>query len=99
MSQKKSIHSNSKSLDNIPEFQDHDFATSLDGILIDAGIVGEKLCDLNSSKATGPDELPPRVLKEATAEINLPLSIIFKKSLSEGRLPLDWKIANYYPNL
>ena len=48
-----------KSMDNIPEFQDRDFVTSLDGISIDAGIVKEKLCDLNSSKATGPDEPPP----------------------------------------
>ena len=76
-------------MDNIPEFQDCDFVTSLDGISIDAGIVREKLCDLNSSKTTGPDELPPRVLKEAAAEISIPMSIFFKKSLSEGRLPLD----------
>ena len=27
----------------------------------------------------------------------IPLSIIFKKSLSEGRLPLDWKVANIVP--
>ena len=46
-------------MDNIPEFQDRDFVTSLGGISIDASIVREKLCDLNSSKATGPDELPP----------------------------------------
>ena len=32
---------------------------SLNGISIDAGIVREHLCDLNSGKATGPDELPP----------------------------------------
>ena len=86
-----------ESFDNIPEFQDHDFVTSLDGISIDAGIVREKLCDLNSSKATGPDEFLPTVLKEVAAEISLPLSIIFKKSLSEGRLPLDWKIATIIP--
>ena len=47
-------------MDNIPEFQDRDFVTSLDGISIDVGIVKEKLCDLNSSKATGPDELRPQ---------------------------------------
>ena len=86
-----------ESMDNIPEFQDCDFVTSLDGISIDVGIVKEKLCDLNSSKATGPDELPPRVLKEAAAEISIPLSIIFKKSLSEGRLPPDWKVATIIP--
>ena len=64
MSQKKSIHSNRESLDNIPEIHDRDFVTNLDGISIDPGIVREKLCDLNSSKATGPDELPPSPLPE-----------------------------------
>ncbi|XP_065896024.1 uncharacterized protein [Dysidea avara] len=86
-----------ESMDNIPEFQDRDFVTNLDGISIDAGIAKEKLCDLNSSKATGPDELPPRVLKEAAAEISIPPSIIFKKSLSEGRLPPEWKVATIIP--
>ena len=64
---------------------------------MDVGIVREKLCDLNSSKATGPDELPPRVLKKAAADISIPLSIIFKKSLCEGRLPLDWEVATIIP--
>ena len=41
-----------ESMDNISEFQDRDFVTSLDGIPIDTSIVREKLCDLNSSKAT-----------------------------------------------
>ena len=46
-------------MNNIPEFQDHDFVTSLDGISIDAGIVREKLCDLNSSKLKLLDLMSP----------------------------------------
>ena len=86
-----------ESLDNIPEFQDREFVTSLDDVKIDANIVREKLYNLNPSKATGPDGLPPRVLKEAATEISVPLSIIFKKSLSEGKLPVDWKMATIIP--
>ena len=86
-----------ESLDNIPEFQDRDFVTSLGGMSIDASIVKETLCDLNSSKATGPGELPPRVLKEAVAEISIPPYIIFKKLLSEGSLRLE--NSNHYLNL
>ena len=38
-----------ESSDNIPEFQDHEFVTCLDGISIDVvDIVRGKLCDFNS---------------------------------------------------
>ena len=47
-----------ESLDDIPEFQDREFVTSLDDILIDVSIVREKLCNLNPGKATGPDGFP-----------------------------------------
>ena len=50
--------------DDIPEFQDQGFSTILDDIPMDVDIVLEKLSNLNSGKATGPDGLPPRVLKE-----------------------------------
>ena len=52
---------------------------------------------MNPGKATGPDGVPPRVLKEAAVELCIHLSIIFKKSLSEGKLPADWKVANIVP--
>ena len=36
-------------------------------------------------------------LKETAAEISIPLSIIFSKSLQSGHLPECWKIANVVP--
>ena len=82
-----------ESFDTIPVFQDREFITCLDDILIDVSTVKDKLCNLNPTKATGPDGLPPRVLKEAAIELSIPLSMIFQKSLSESKLPLDWKEA------
>ena len=45
----------------------------------------------------GPDGLHPRVLREAAAQLCVPLTILFKRSLDEGVLPEDWKRANMIP--
>jgi hypothetical protein len=54
----------------------------------------KKLVNLNPSKSPGPDGIHPRVLKEAAEIIAKPLEIIFNKSMKEGVLPSDWKIAH-----
>jgi len=87
----------SESLDTIPVFSDREFVSTLDNISIDVSTVKDKLSNLNPGKATGPDGISPRVLKEAAVELCILLSIIFKKSLSEGKLPADWKVANIIP--
>jgi len=46
------------------------------------------------SKASGPDAIPCRVLKQTTHEIAPILADIFNCSLSTGILPRDWKSAN-----
>ena len=60
-------------------------------------IVQKQLGKLNTSKAAGPDNLHARVLNELSMPISKPLSIIFNKSLEEGRIPNDWKMANVKP--
>jgi len=52
---------------------------------------------LNHNKASGPDKIHPRVLKEKADVISSPLIVIFYKSLREGRLPTGWKIGNITP--
>ena len=65
-----------------------------DKMEITAEMVQKKLKDLNPNKSPGPDKLHPKLLKELNNELSLPLSIIFTKSLEEGRLPHEWKTAN-----
>lgn len=48
-------------------------------------------------KSLGPDNITPRVLFEARVQLALPLSVLFKKSLLEGKVPSDWKSANITP--
>jgi hypothetical protein len=49
------------------------------------------LQNINSHKATGPDEICGRVLKELSTTISRPLT------LETGKLPYDWKHANVCP--
>ena len=47
----------------------------------------------DQTKATGPDELPARILKETAKEIAGVLSVIFQQSYEEGTVPSDWLTA------
>ena len=52
---------------------------------------------LNGGKASGPDELPNLILKNAANEISPFLKNIFDQSLQTGKLPDDWVEANVAP--
>ena len=45
----------------------------------------------------GPDGFHPRILKELSKSIMVPLCRIFNKSIMEGRLPNEWKEAHITP--
>ena len=51
------------------------------------------LKNINQTKATGPDELPARILKETANEIVGVLSVIFQQSYEDGTVPSDWLTA------
>ena len=55
------------------------------------------LCNLNPSKASGPDSIKPIVLKNLSNEIALFLSVLFQKSLDSGQVPHDWTKACFTP--
>ena len=59
--------------------------------------IAKLLLNLNPSKAPGPDEIKPRVLKELATEIAPILTIIFQISLESGVVPSDWKTARVAP--
>ena len=65
----------------------------LSELLLTEEAVKQKLKNLNTSKAMGPDGIPSIILKELCNELSLPLCNIFNKSLSEGQVPKDWKTA------
>ena len=55
------------------------------------------LKNLKPHKATGPDELPARVLKECASELAPMLTSFFQQSLDEGRVPDDWNQQRVHP--
>ena len=55
------------------------------------------LLSLDTNKATGPDEIPPRILKECAHQIAPSLCLLFNQSLEHGSLPKKWKLANIIP--
>jgi len=52
-----------------------------------------KLSTLNPNKAAGPD----KVLKEIAEQLCIPLTILFRKSLSTSTLPTSWKRSHIIP--
>ena len=55
------------------------------------------LLNLDPSKASGPDNIAPRVLKELASEIAPALTLLYQTSLNTGVIPSEWKIANVTP--
>ena len=81
----------------LPVIDDMQVPDKLSDIEIKLEAITDKLGQLKDGKACGPDGLHPKLLKEARAELALPLQIIFSQSLDAGTVPLDWKQANVIP--
>ncbi len=67
-----------------------EISVSRDGVL-------KLLLNLKENKASGPDLIPPRILKIAAQPLSLCLTILFNASLSTSIVPQDWKRANITP--
>jgi hypothetical protein len=52
---------------------------------------------LQIHKATGPDKIYCRILKEMATEVASILHLFFQASINQGILPTDWKTANVVP--
>ena len=69
----------------------------LENISISENQMYEALNSLNISKSPGPDEIHPRILKELAKELSKPLTMLFNKSIKDGKIPDIWKIAEVRP--
>ena len=70
----------------LPELDDLHHEYSISSVRITSDIVFNKLSTLKSNKSQGPDGLHPLALKEAAAQLCIPLSMLFRRSLDEGFL-------------
>ena len=71
--------------------------SKLSGLTLSPDDVLAALLSLDTNKATGPDEIPPRILKDCAHQIAPSLCLIFNQSLQLGSLPEEWKLANIIP--
>ena len=71
--------------------------TPMGEITVDPNGVLKLLNNLQIHKASGPDGLSARVLKECSSEIAPILALIFNESLAQGTVPDDWRQANVAP--
>ena len=69
----------------------------MNDIIINENGVKKCIERLNEKKASGPDKIPIKVLKQCSTELAPILTSIFQQSLSTGEIPLDWKHANVVP--
>ena len=74
---------------NFPEYMDKLEATEEE--------VADQLKALDTSKATGPDGISPKLLYEAGAGIVPSLTRLINLSLVSGKVPSSWKEANVIP--
>ena len=68
----------------------NDIVVSKDGVI-------KFLKGLNPSKALGPDELHPRVLKDLATELGPVFAYLFQQSTDTGKIPKEWSLANICP--
>ena len=85
----KNEHTQVPLLDRSAPFM-NDIAVSKDGVI-------KLLKGLNPSKALGPDELHPRVLKELATELGPVFAHHFQQSIDTGEIPKEWSLANICP--
>ena len=80
----------------VPDFK-ADFNSELNDVNINEEDMYNVLKGLNASKSPGPDNIHPRVLKELARELSYPFTLLFNKTLKDGKIPDSWKLANVKP--
>ena len=69
----------------------------LESITVSTSDVNCLISSLPADKASGPDGISVRLLKECADEISPSLTALFNMSLSQGKVPQKWKEANVVP--
>lgn len=83
--------------DNIMPDMDKEKYSPMNEINITENGVRKLLKLLNPNKASGPDELIPRVLQVLHQELAPAVTLLFQKTLNLGQTPVDWKHAFVCP--
>jgi hypothetical protein len=66
-------------------------------IIITENGINKLLQNINIHKASGPDNIHGRILKECTTQIVPIVTTLFSLSLKTGKIPDDWRYASVCP--
>ena len=87
-------------IDDMPPLPYNDINQNMniiENIFVDELDVFKILKSLNVKKASGPDLLSNRILRECALSLAKPLQQLFNFSLSSGIFPAQWKVSNTCP--
>ena len=79
------------------QFFDDYNSTELYDIKFTAKEIEEAINELSENSSAGPDGIPAILLKKCKETISVPLAIILRKSLDEGKIPENLKMAYVTP--
>ena len=81
----------------MPFIQDYPVTSYLNDINLNSDEIRQVLKSLPIGKASGPDGISNRVLKELADELAAPLCSVFNQSIHDGCVPKIWKLAHVSP--
>ena len=84
-------------LNHLPSAPKLKIKEGLDDFVFTEADVLSLLRKLNVTKSPGPDNIHPRVLKVCADELVTPLYLLFRASLTAGKLPNAWNVATVSP--
>ena len=79
-----------------PELEGNHYP-SISALHVSTSGIAKLLANLKVRKASGPDDIPARALRELAQELAPPISFDFNQSLISGVIPDDWKNAHVSP--
>ena len=85
-----------ENMENLPDLEASPY-DPIANIEINANGVRKLMEGLNPNKASGPDKISARFLKSMAEPLAPALTTLFQASLSQGRIPQDWKSAFVTP--
>ena len=85
-----------ENLDEFPSLNSQQVPNITD-LKITTNGVQKLLEEIKQQKASGPDQIPARVIKNCAASIAPIFQKIFQKSVDSGELPEDWLNGNIVP--
>ena len=85
-----------KEKNTLPDFEPVGEA-NISEVVLSEERVKKKLLNLNPYKSPGADNLHPRILKDLSVSLTLPLSILYTESFKQQKLPQDFKDAMITP--